>query len=666
MRELLGAPGYVRDLERLWQSLFALAIVLGYRRAWMEQVGAMLVADHALRMLYDCAPEPAGDATAVTRTMLRRARNASVVLPPPVSPLPQPGGADTGAGWIEPFSIGDLQLVRQRLAGYRLGEVARVENVMRGERLQVERRRLQRELESRASATDAEEMLETEAASTRRSLYEEMCAAVAEKSVKTIYDNFNTSYGPPTQANLSGSWTERTEPGAHPATEDAARFAHTLLSSTVGRIRRAVSQQRASSSLLHCEETVLSVIDNAAGKGPLTAVYHWVNKVYETDVVSYGRRLLVEFMLVKPAERFIREQERIEGRSFARPPTPAEQGVASFLSIEPGNYADLAALYDVTDVEPPPPASRLVSATLRGGDDALVPIPAGYRAVAAQVRCIAGDPPPVVLVGTERYDGGKEPPTRTFGQDSAIPVSVQAPAPPAAGPGAEPPPPFVNVDIECHPGEALMNEWRIRLHAAIVAGYRRQLARFLEASGGTGQPARSREANRDLERGALRRGCIELLMARSAPADDVEQAPQPRPDVPRQLQFFDSLFEWNEMSYRWYDVPGGDPAPHDAGAGEDARFAMFLAAGLARVLLPVAPEREMALLYFLSTGMLWDGDNHAAPLNAADVALVAELKEAGFRHAGAPGRIGECWEVVVPTTMQLLRDRLPLADRRAA
>jgi hypothetical protein len=226
---------------------------------------------------------------------------------------------------------------------------------------------------------------------------------------------------------------------------------------------------------------------------------------------------------------------------------------------------------------------------------------------------------------------------------------------------------LVNVDIECRPAETLMDDWRIKTYGAIMRAYQLQLARFFEAGVGNGLPrgpVRSPAANRDIERAALRRGCTRLLMKRHLSLDSTqdEAAAPAEFDVnePRYLQFFDALFEWGEMSYRWYDGAGAAIDADDIGAGQDAQFTMFLSADLARVMLPVAPERVMALLYFLSSGMVWDGGNHAAPLNAGDVTLAADLKESGLQRSHNPQRIGACWEVMVPTTMQLLRDKLLL------
>ena len=67
----------------------------------------------------------------------------------------------------------------------------------------------------------------------------------------------------------------------------------------------------------------------------------------------------------------------------------------------------------------------------------------------------------------------------------------------------------------------------------------------------------------------------------------------------------------------------------------------------------------MALLYFLSSGALWDGDNRLAPTNSDDIALVNDLKESGMRAAPLEHRVGRAWEVIVPTAMQVIGGAWP-------
>jgi hypothetical protein len=93
----------------------------------------------------------------------------------------------------------------------------------------------------------------------------------------------------------------------------------------------------------------------------------------------------------------------------------------------------------------------------------------------------------------------------------------------------------------------------------------------------------------------------------------------PRPNVPPRanahigdqeafLRFFEQAFEWEHMMYlfypyywsrrtNWYDQALAD--------NPDPLFAEFLKAGAARVVIPVRPQLEGDLRYFLMTGQIW-------------------------------------------------------------
>jgi hypothetical protein len=68
----------------------------------------------------------------------------------------------------------------------------------------------------------------------------------------------------------------------------------------------------------------------------------------------------------------------------------------------------------------------------------------------------------------------------------------------------------------------------------------------------------------------------------------------------------------------------------------------------------VQPAHDLAFLYFYSAGMLWSAPDRLAPVNPDDIALVNDLKHAGPRQQSPAHRLGPCWQVVVPTSMQVL------------
>src|SRR5690606_23845201 len=129
---------------------------------------------------------------------------AHVLLPRPAFPLP-PAHAPTlsttptSLGWMEPYAIGDLQLVKQRLLRYVPGEIARIDNVMRGERREVTRREMRGQVDTREAREEDSQLLENDDSDEQSSLLEQARRLVAEKAVLDKYDHFTTNYGPPAQ-----------------------------------------------------------------------------------------------------------------------------------------------------------------------------------------------------------------------------------------------------------------------------------------------------------------------------------------------------------------------------------------------------------------------------------------------------------------------------------
>ncbi len=679
--DYFDSSAYAYELDRVWQSYFALIVILGYDTALLDDLARALLLAH----LIEVALQPYADSAGVDRSppvhihftaqQLAELFTATIVLSAQVFPLPpaQAQGASpppAPLGWIEPYAIGDLQMVRQRLLRYQSGEIARIENVMRGERREVTHKRTHRQLDEQKQTTAEMQILQNDAADERSNLQEESRKTVAEATETNQYNKFTSSYGPPTQATLDGSWSRTVQPGATPGLDDSTRFARDILNKTVNRISRSVSLTRSSSTMSQTEDSVVSLIDNTAGTHSMRAVFRWLNKVYEACVVNYGQRLMLEFMVCKPAASFIAHEQALAGQDFIKPVPPLRLGIATFEDIGPRNYARLGAYYGVLDLEPAPLAQRFASATLRNGEEKQIAVPAGYCATSAFVNYVstpAGLPAPVVLVGRQTFSptaaSGAAP---LDGEDDSVPVSVLD-YPPSLSPPSDIQV-QVNVEITCAPSARCMDQWRISTYASIMRAYQEQLtAYYARADSGAPSRASTRSplANRQIEQRELKNACLRLLLEHlltltGTPPSGALLSPPSEFAVnePRYLQFFDEVLEWNEMVYSFYASPGLGAGGAELELGsladdDDTLFASFLQADQVRVLLPVQPAHVMAFLYFYSSGMLWMSNDRLAPVNPGDIALVDDIKHAEPRHH-AIQRVGPCWEVVVPTAMQVL------------
>lgn len=663
---------YGAAVATLWDSYFALVVVPWCRPELLPPVCSQLVMAHLASQVY--AP-PAGTPL-LTRTALCELMQATITLPdgffsPPANTSPPSAAPSVAGGWIEPCSIGDLQMVRQRLLRHVPGEIAAIENLMRGERKDISRRRVRRQVDVSLSQTLDAQALEDSAADARDDLHTETSRTIGEKTTNKTYNKLSTTYGPPTVATVNGGPVTTTVQRG-PDSDDATRFAREVLNKTVNRISRNVDHLRGSSVLHETAETITSNIDNSAGASNQIYVLRWVNKLYEARVVNYGCRLMVEFVLVAPATAYFRDVAPDERALFGPPKTLEQQGIDSFKKITPENYAALGAEYRSTAINPPPQARRDVSVLLGEGESAVVAVPAGYQAQIATASAIAAPQAscPSIMVGVDTFAIPYKPMAIHFGCGDSLIIAVgraqaaasvpAAPVAPVTPPAPAPEPMRVNITVKCVPTAHAMDEWRIKTYNALLDA-RQALCVDNAALETPVTRERSALAARRVERRELRRGCLALLQQRCANLTGYLDPGSPTfaedslAETGR-VQFVDDMFEWDEMNIQFYRQDDGAHYPlalDDDGAGLSP-LAAFQAADLARVLVPVRPRTALIVLYLLSSGQLWPAGCETVPIEAHEMAIANALKAAqGLAHEEMQC-VGRPWEILVPTAMQVI------------
>ena len=686
LAKYLKSASFAAEHDRVWQNFFALVIILGYRAELLEETIEILVVGHLLNAAVNAEKKP------VPEPILERLIKATIILPPSIYPLPPssaspPVGSppDRALGWIEPYAIGDLQMVRQKLVRYQPGEIAYIVNVLPGERKEISKRTLQKTTESRRDEIARAQVHENEDRETRENYLSEIAKSIAENTVTTSYTDFNTTYGAPTTATLNGSWDIKTEPTPdQPSKEDISRFARDVLNKTATRMANHTRGVRIFVHQDELEQGETSIFDNTGGASGICGIYRWLNKVYRAWVAHYGNRLMVEFLVPDPAENYLRLEAEREGAGHARQPTnPRELGIFSFLDISRENYALLAARYEVTDIEPPPPMVRTVTAFLQSEEEKSIVIPEGYRAVKAFVAGAfpQGESGQITgLVGQNifTFSGNTGQLLQMKGEDTTVPVALFGNGVPASPPMI-PNNNLATVSVSCQISKTAMDRWRIRTYNAILAGFKAQNAAFFQtvaSAAGTGK-RQSPEVSRRIERRALKQRCVALLLDRYYQLVGRAYSPlvDPTPfnvGEPRYLQFFDQIFEWLEMTYSFSTDFKTESDVNQLNAEQvtqesDDLFGGFIRADFARVMVPVRNHQELIILFYLSSGMIWCDSGKMTPVHQADVALANELKNLTdcprpHEHCRDDG-----WEVVIPTSMCVLqkdRDLSPCVDKQ--
>jgi hypothetical protein len=680
VQEQLGTEAYTQTLAAIWQSYFALVIEAGYDARLREELNRLLRVDHLLRGLGARCGEP------VTGGLLRALTRASVVLPAALFPLPPEGPRAESPpakppARIVPYAIGELQMVQQRFQRYALGELARVENVMAGEWRKSVRRSARSAMQESASRGVDESEHATSARS--RTFNSEMANAIADIVTTTTYSadgkGFNITYSPPGASGgattaFNGGWQLNTGPAVtngEPSKTEVSRAARQLVQRAADRVAHRVVEERGTRTTSESEETAISVLDNKQGTTGRRGIYRWLNEVYQACIVQYGNRFVLEFLLSTPAANYLRAQEADPGDAVP-PVPPTALGIDSFEDITRDNFPALVTHYPGASLALPP-GPRTVSGWVRSGEPLTLPLPEGYAASAAQISYVV--PPGAAafqlqgLVGQTpiQIDATATGSSRQELKLEGGPVQVLLHASgPAASPPVELEPVQLTVELEAVPGKTLTDQWQLDTFRSIHLAYTAQLRAYQGASTSeelSNTAPQPRYSSRAVERRELKRGAFDLLaqwLHERVGTEDVPSGWPSQVDValPRYLQFFERAFEWGEMSYTF--IPGmkedGTYAWGSAGAETgDERFTEFLEAAYAQVLVPVGPDEALAVLYFLASGGLWDSGEEWLPVHESDVALASELKKL-CQQQREPRRIGEPWEIVVPTTLTVLQE----------
>jgi len=721
----MSSETYTDELFLVWQSYFALINTCGYENNLLDQLSKILIiAQLITHMMYlndaqQNDPDNAGYACKVLET-LNQGINGVIFLDQALYPLPPqelefspPKGSNIPDGWIQPYAIGDLKIVRQQLKGYQLGEVAHIENVMPGETKQTTHRKYDIQQHSESEQLGNQQTSGHTSSSLNTDLLNEIQKTIEAESVSTTFNDLTTTYGTssaPT-ATVTNGWTVNQEPQF--ITTKTNQLAKDITSKTANRIAQNMAQVRQHSHLNGTEEIQVHGFDNTKGTQSKVGIYRWVNKKYSAWTVNYGNRLMIEFMVTRPAAPYIGSVLNLMGIDLTPPPSLQSFGVHSYADITRENYAKLLTTYKVQNsAQYQPKSAIMVSSASLSSTDGLtstnIPIAKDYHASKASVTYVlSGENQTLMgLVGgnvvtvpetlnpgqsttvesfhgwtcspTLMVSGQLESGTQCFimnGETGSVPITVNASTAISSPPEAEIY--TVNIEVCAVLSEAIYQQWQMTVYTVLNNAYDLAKAEYIEKTKGpfsTLSPGEhgSRDnalANRLLERTELKQAGLRQLLEQgnALVGDCAELSSPPDPQVvnsPRYQQFLDHMLEWGEMTYHFYpDLFEGEEqssAYIDLRSGTDPLFASFLQAGRARLLVPVKPQHASVVLYYLATGMIFSANPELTPALAQNKAIINDLitLQAQTSHCSS---ISEPWNITIPTAMLMVQsgDQLP-------
>lgn len=589
---------------------------------------------------------------------------------PPMTKLP-----NTHANY-KPIGVGDLLVVKQQLLRYEAGEISNIQNILKGESLK----------RSVGRSETIETTVTTESETTKEEERDQQSTDRFELQSQTqnVIESDSTKTSGSTSSDAYGSLVESMS--NQNTTTNAVTHSQEVVNRAASKVTERTKKQVVTRTLQQFTEKNTHGFDNAvAGAKNETGIYQWVDKIYQSQVYNYGKRLFYDLVIPEPADFYIQAtaQKMLKGLNASRP-DPFD---IQYDQVSEYNYAYYAGKYNVTAIEPPPVYIKTVSRTFSNKDIAsgandlkaeLVPIPAGYAAYSATTAYafISSWGPGAffeITLGTTWMQ------IVNFGVNS-VGLNLETDTLPVIFVASPPVNAYtITMEITCTRTDDNLRKWQARMFAVILQAYQQKQAAYQEQLANIVTILRSAQygqntlRNRLCERTELKKHCIAMFTQQKYDtfnAIDISSQGYEEPDFAAAdiqadyIRFFEQAIEWEQMTYyfypyfwgrknHWIDKLGIDDS--------DQQFADFLRAGAARALLPVRPGFERALIFFLNSGTIPskdDLDNITSPLY---VPVLEEIKEVENGMSMDPVPVGDPWEVRLPTTLVVLRkdDTLP-------
>ncbi|KYF65532.1 hypothetical protein BE11_16375 [Sorangium cellulosum] len=290
--------------------------------------------------------------------------NAPIQIPAALSQLASPQ--------LEPVGFADLLVVKEQIREYRRGEIARIENVLRGEtRDHVRKHNVTTERESVFETERSREESEERASSERAELQQEV-----QKSLKETFNvkaGLEVGYGKTdssffVRANAGFTYDRIEEESSKLATE-LAREVTTKAATRIAERVKTIERRRVVEQFEDMERQAFE--NKGTPPSNISGVYQFLDKVYEAQVFNYGGRFLIDLVLPDPGAYLRALRDHVATTAPGEEPflthngrSPSLIGPERGLELDPSNVSDVpsdphyygkyAARLGVTGLEPPP------------------------------------------------------------------------------------------------------------------------------------------------------------------------------------------------------------------------------------------------------------------------------------------------------------------------
>lgn len=614
------------------------------------------------------------------------------------------------------LGVQEYKKVEQTIQCYVEGEVSHIENIMAREYKERATRLLRRSEETTTTSSESErEQLRDTTTSDRFEMQSEVSQVIQESQDKSGFVSSGLSSTSPegrTTLNLNAGLSYANSNSIQNSTRQAQTVAQEITERAMDRVVQKVKEERVRKVIEEFEENNKHGFDNRQGSEHVVGVYRWVDKLYKNQIVNYGKRMILEFMIPEPAKLHTLGLNSIEdNNSDTETPKPLDPREAKnelnlnhAWSIQDNDHTNVSywsGYYNV-DIEPAPAELITVGESFSikynegsgfkldesSGDSGhgKVSIPEGYRVYAVKGLLNTTSFYPhdskegrfsrsLTIGNITNSDSGKFATGHPLqlpetGTDEINPYYTEVPISFTVGnyAGGD-----VSVTLYCIRTQEAMLAWKLKTFNAIIDAYEEKLAEYNEKVRNT-QTAVEEEVKtnpgfyREIENSVLKKNCLSYLidqnpavartygkhMHNNGGFTDYEiNLGEQLDDYSSFVKFMEQAFEWNIMSYNFYPYywAGREnwSSLYNYNDSDDPIFRSFMQSGMARVNVTVRPGFENAVMMYLNTGKIWMGGEEPTFEDDLYVSLVDE-----FRNI-TPEKEGKPWITKVPTSLTILQ-----------
>jgi hypothetical protein len=602
---------------------------------------------------------------------------------------------------VRKIGIGEFKRVEAKICCYVPGEVSHIENIMAREF----KERISRSLISSETTTEESEEREIEklADSTTADRYE-MQSEISKALSEVKSRNWGTTAAVQSEAfgvqvQASGYFNSSSSSSSSSNFSEAETFAREVTLRALERVTQKTTWKRTTRMLQEFEDTHRHGFDNTKGDAHVVGVYRWVDKIYENNLVNYGKRLMYELMLPEPSKLF---KKALEGASapsntvlIAAPPTPISLGLTGPADLTAINCGMIAAAYSASVPTPPDPSIHIgfsfaesigdtayndtaAGSILKDAKAHEIELPEGYFCSSVRVKAgltlhgNSNNGPSILFVGPMQITINEfnQPSSALYytivpSAERHLPISIRTVDAVAYS---------INGIAICTAKASLISDWQQTSYAIIMEAYQRQLRDYEEALAAQASQSLSPAGkdynfnpaiHRTIEMRELKRIAIELMTKRfgyDIGQDNYQNYTGGYYPVRQDNQFaqhaalarfFEQAFDWEIMSYAFHPYFWADESTWEGlirtTSSSDFIFQSFLQAGMAQATLPVRPGFEQSVMFYLDTGTLWNGTGFA--LEDDEELYLAAHQSLQM----VEGEVEATWTTRVPTALTILQ-----------